>query len=582
LYLSSSEFRGTEGVERYKFTIPADLKKKNEFLKTWKPPKGFDHPTKSGPGGSEDVKQEGGKEEVEEEQEEVDDGTPEEDVPDGLEMWGMNVVIAGTKKDLGMSQDELMDLIRNHGGEVYDDVDASTNFFVAPEAEITKKKKTKKVAAAIKAGLPVLSVEYVQNLCERKEKGIKLRQKDAAKEYLVGDTEFSDDKPLARKYTKAKYEKELAKQAKEEANEGKEEEEEKERVIKRKRPEPKSDSDIMKVEPTSSVASKGEILVTHDDRYGYTPYNVMLNVSDLTTGANKFYKMQIIKTKGKNSWTFLIKYGRIGTDAGDQKEYPKKSEKSAIQQFEEKFLEKTGVAWEDRDIFQKKPGKYFMVDIDDGHEDEEDSTELQERKQKRQKREEASAMEVEANKEEMPARLQDFVRAIFDKQMMQKTLESMNFDVKKMPLGKIKKAQIRDAYRVLTEIQNLLESKEDPTKMNTRLKDCANRFYTLIPHDFGRATPPLIDDVEQVKKKMQLLDTLADLEVAASLMQETVDQSDPVLQNYKSLKAKIVPLDKSGDRYKLLESYAYNTHDKNYFSSFSFAVEDVSCLSVLI
>jgi len=77
---------------------------------------------------------------------------------------------------------------------------------VAPESEIKKKKKTKKVAAVIKEGLPVLSVDYVTNLCERKEEGIKLRTKEAAKEYLVGDSEMSD-KPLAKKYTKAVFEK---------------------------------------------------------------------------------------------------------------------------------------------------------------------------------------------------------------------------------------------------------------------------------------------------------------------------------------------------------------------------------------
>ena len=31
-------------------------------------------------------------------------------------MWGMTVVIAGTKKDLGMTQDELTEIIEEHGG----------------------------------------------------------------------------------------------------------------------------------------------------------------------------------------------------------------------------------------------------------------------------------------------------------------------------------------------------------------------------------------------------------------------------------------------------------------------------------
>jgi len=132
-------------VERFKYKIPAELKEKNKFFKAWKPPK--DHPTKTGPStsGEEESDKKGGKEEEEEEEEkeEVDDGTPEEEVPIGLEMWGMSVSLAGTKKELGMSQDDLVDLISQHGGVVYDDAE-DVSFLVAPENEITKKKKLKK------------------------------------------------------------------------------------------------------------------------------------------------------------------------------------------------------------------------------------------------------------------------------------------------------------------------------------------------------------------------------------------------------------------------------------------------------
>lgn len=83
--------------------------------------------------------------------------------------------------------------------------------------------------------------------------------------------------------------------------------------------------------------------MTYDDEYGYTPYNVMLNVSDIGTGVNKFYRMQVIKMKGKKSYYFWINWGRVGTDVGDNRKYQKGSEKSAIEQFVEKFELQTGV-----------------------------------------------------------------------------------------------------------------------------------------------------------------------------------------------------------------------------------------------
>jgi poly [ADP-ribose] polymerase len=85
-----------------------------------------------------------------------------------------------------------------------------------------------------------------------------------------------------------------------------------------------------------------------------------------------------------------------------------------------------------------------------------------------------------------------------------------------------------------------------------------------IPHDFGRSAPPLIGNIENVKTKMQLMDALLNLEIANNLMRdnEKLAEHDPIIQNYKALKSKITPLEKEGDLYKILERYAYSTHDK--------------------
>lgn len=45
--------------------------------------------------------------------------------------------------------------------------------------------------------------------------------------------------------------------------------------------------------------------------------------------------------------------------------------------------------------------------------------------------------------------------------------------------------------------------------------------------------------------------------------------------SYEKLKTKITPLDKSGDLYKRLESYATGSHDSKYFSSLKVIVEDI-------
>ena len=68
-------------------------------------------------------------------------------------------------------------------------------------------------------------------------------------------------------------------------------------------------------------------------------------------------------------------------------------------------------------------------------------------------------------------------------------------DMQKMPLGKLSKKQIQSAYAVLTEALGEVEGDKDPVK----LLDCSNRFFTLIPHDFGMKKPPLLDNPDIIK-----------------------------------------------------------------------------------
>ena len=106
--------------------------------------------------------------------------------------------------------------------------------------------------------------------------------------------------------------------------------------------------------------------------------------------------------------------------------------------------------------------------------------------------------------------------------------------MKKMPLGKLSKRQIESAYSVLTELQNEISGAKNPS----RILDASNRFYTLIPHDFGLRKPPLLDTVEVISAKTQMLDNLLEIEVAYSLLkqEEGSATSDPLDAHYRKLK----------------------------------------------
>jgi hypothetical protein len=51
------------------------------------------------------------------------------------------------------------------------------------------------------------------------------------------------------------------------------------------------------------------------------------------------------------------------------------------------------------------------------------------------------------------------------------------------------------------EIEKALNSRN-----HSSLEYLTSRFYTLIPHNFGRNRPPLIKDLETLKQKMQMLE----------------------------------------------------------------------------
>ena len=79
----------------------------------------------------------------------------------------------------------------------------------------------------------------------------------------------------------------------------------------------------------------------------------------------------------------------------------------------------------------------------------------------------------------------------------------LQIDLKKLPLGKLSRKQLNTAYSVLTEAQNILNT---DTKDNaTKILDCSNKFYTLIPHDFGLDQVPLLNSLDLIKVKITSL-----------------------------------------------------------------------------
>ena len=73
-------------------------------------------------------------------------------------------------------------------------------------------------------------------------------------------------------------------------------------------------------------------------------------------------------------------------------------------------------------------------------------------------------------------------------------------DVKKMPLGKLSRAQIAKGFDVLVDLENAIKVKKPKD-----LDKLTSQFYTLIPHAFGRQRPPILNSDEMIRKKKDML-----------------------------------------------------------------------------
>ena len=65
-------------------------------------------------------------------------------------------------------------------------------------------------------------------------------------------------------------------------------------------------------------------------------------------------------------------------------------------------------------------------------------------------------------------------------------------------------------------LQQVIDS--SPADAATLILDATNRFFTIIPHDFGLNNPPLLDNKDVIVSKTQMLDSLMDMEIAYNLL----------------------------------------------------------------
>uniref|UniRef100_A0A3Q1IU60 Poly [ADP-ribose] polymerase n=1 Tax=Anabas testudineus TaxID=64144 RepID=A0A3Q1IU60_ANATE len=298
-----------------------------------------------------------------------------------------------------------------------------------------------------------------------------------------------------------------------------------------------------KVDEHCSVAASGEV---------YEDYDCMLNQTNIGQNNNKFYVIQVIKSG--NTYYTWNRWGRVG-EVGQSKLNEFDTPENAVKDFEKKFKDKTQNKWSDRMNFVSHTVSMtdIIKDVDEGVDSVDGNI-------------------GKVNKNVLPCTLdkatKNLIELVFSNDMFKEAMECMNLDIKKMPLGKLSKLQIAKGFEVLEEIEAALNQRGKIA----RLQELSSKFFTTIPHNFGRSRPPIIDNKEIVEKKKEMLMVLADIELAQTLKSETEKAQEemvetvphPLDQDYNSLKCKLTLLDRKTETFKIIEKYLTATSNSYY------------------
>jgi len=279
-------------------------------------------------------------------------------------------------------------------------------------------------------------------------------------------------------------------------------------------------------------------------------WDCMLNQTNIGNNNNKFYVIQLLEIDGGGTYSVWNRWGRVGENGQNMLKTHGSNLKSAKQDFMKKFKDKTANNWNDRSSFKPKPNKYTLIEIDYGSDEPEKEKDTSEDSPKKDKK--------DATVSTLNHRVQDVVKLIFDIKLMEHVMVEMEFDIKKSPLGKLTKKQIKEGYEVLKQIEEVLK-----IGSKSNLSTLSSDFYTKIPHSFGRSIPPLISDLESLKKKMQMLEALGDIEIATKIIKETeASGANPIDSNYQKLKCTIDPLEHGSVLYKHISDFVATSQEE--------------------
>ena len=292
-------------------------------------------------------------------------------------------------------------------------------------------------------------------------------------------------------------------------------------------------------EQLQTVVSKNgaivDLFVPNQDYYHVVPakpsqyhnpfFSCTLNYSNVARNNNKFYIIQLLQNEKDNQYYIFLRWGRVGRN-GQTNLIQFSSLEDGIQFYIDKYQGKK---------------EYGYVEIKLNYEEDKEKISIEDKK--------------ESNESKLEKKVNELIKVLYDINSIDEQMKEIGYDSSKMPLGRLSKENLNEGMTILKTIENVINKKE-----KGNLADLSSQFYTIIPHNFGFYNMAYfkISTLEEVKEKIDLLESLKDINVISKVIKEEKEKDTKINSldtYYANLHCTIKAIDNEDPTYSILNQY---------------------------
>lgn len=244
-----------------------------------------------------------------------------------------------------------------------------------------------------------------------------------------------------------------------------------------------------------------------------------------------------------------FKWGRVGdapTRGAQDLKGPFATIEAAVKVFAKKYKDKTGNKWGEKNFVPKKK-KYTRIQIN--HEVA---------VKQLFKSPGCKTEPIQYLPSKLHPKTKELMEVLFSSDTRDEALAAFDLDLKRLPLGVPSEQQIQAGVSILTDIK----AKLNGVAISDSYQELSSRFYSAIPHSFGRQQrPPVINNQVSLQQRFDMCNILLDMYTQNETVRE-VEEKQPVKQipypadsHYETLNAKLDFVDHGNDEWKTIQNY---------------------------